>query len=152
MYVTNEKHTAFTDMTARDFYEQTSGYKYSLSNIGARCIDLENKLTETGWNSIPSNGTAPRVQAIYCKKNGTCYVMNNGNLKNTTYPGGTWIEVGTIPSGYRPNTTIPFIGWYGLTVFIGQILTSGVIKIYSNTSIGTTGNAPQFYVSYPLFD
>ena len=152
MYVTNEKHTAFTDMTARDFYEQASGYKYSLSNIGTRCVALENKLTETGWSSIPSDNTKPRIQASFCKKNGICYVINNENLKNTGYPGGLWMEVGTIPSGYRPNVTIPFIGWYGLTVFIGQILTSGAIRIYSNTAIGITGNAPQFNVSYPLFD
>lgn len=151
VYVTNEKHTAFVTVSAKDFYANDGKHTYTLADIGLRCITMENKLAETEWMSIPSNGTAPRVPAIFCKKNGICYVMNTGNLKNATYPGGTWIDVGAIPNGYRPNVTIPFIGWYGLTVFIGQILTSGVIKIYSNTAIGTTGNAPQFNVSYPLF-
>lgn len=151
VYVTNEKNTAFTDMTARDFYESASGYGYSLSNIGTRCVALENKLTETEWSAIVASGKEPRIPANFCKKNGICYVINNGNLKNTGYPGGRWMGVGTIPSGYRPKVTIPFIGWYGLNIFIGQILTSGVIQIYSNTAIETTGNAPQFNVSYPLF-
>lgn len=151
VYVANEKNTAFTDMTARDFYERASGYGYSLANIGSRCVALENKLTETGWSSISYGGEEPRIKANFCKKNGICYVINNENLQNRSYPGGIWMEVGTIPKGYRPNVTIPFIGWYGLTIFIGQILTSGVIKIYCNTAIGITGNAPQFNVSYPLF-
>lgn len=151
VYVTNEKNTAFTDMTARDFYERASGYGYSLSNIGTRCVALENKLTETEWSAIVASGKEPRIPANFCKKNGICYVINNGNLKNTGYPGGRWMGVGTIPSGYRPKVTIPFIGWYGLIIFMGQILTSGVIQIYSNTAIETTGNAPQFNVSYPLF-
>lgn len=149
VYVTNEKNTAFTDMTARDFYEKVNGY--SLSTIGTRCVALENKLTETEWSAIVVSGKEPRIPANFCKKNGICYVINNGNLKNTGYPGGRWMGVGTIPSGYRPKVTIPFIGWYGLIIFIGQILTSGVIQIYSNTAIETTGNAPQFNVSYPLF-
>lgn len=151
VYVTNEKNTEFTDMTARDFYEKASGHTYSLSNIGTRCVALENKLIETGWSSISYGGKEPRIKANFCKKNGICYVINNENLQNLSYPGGIWMEVGTIPKGYRPNVTIPFIGWYGLTIFIGQILTSGVIKIYCNTAIGITGNAPQFNVSYPLF-
>ncbi|MCI6782911.1 MAG: hypothetical protein MR594_04670 [Lachnospiraceae bacterium] len=151
VFVTNEKNTAFTDMTARDFYEKASGHTYSLSNIGTRCVALENKLIETGWSSISYEGKEPRIKANFCKKNGICYVINNENLQNLSYPGGIWMEVGTIPKGYRPNVTIPFIGWYGLIIFIGQILTSGVIKIYCNTAIGITGNAPQFNVSYPLF-
>lgn len=148
VYVTNEKHTAFTDMTARDFYEKTSGHTYSLSNIGTRCVALEKNMEGTSWQNITSQNVK-QAPIMYMKRAGIAFVECTGHPHNLVDK-NTWTEVGKIPAGYRPSKDIPFVGFCGTIIFIGYVYTSGSVAVYSNTEISTVGNGMNFNVSYPV--
>lgn len=148
VYVTNEKHTAFTDMTARDFYEKASGHTYSLSNIGVRCVVLEKNVEGTSWQNITSQNIK-QAPIMYMKRAGIAFVECTGH-PHVLVNKNTWTEVGKIPAGYRPSKDIPFVGYYGTIVFIGYVYTSGSVAVYSNTEISTVGNGMNFNVSYPV--
>lgn len=148
VYVTNEKHTAFTDMTARDFYERASGYEYSLSNIGTRCVVLEKNMEGTSWQNIKSQNIK-QAPIMYMKRAGIAFVECTGH-PHVLVNKNTWTEVGKIPAGYRPSKDIPFVGFYGTIIFIGYVYTSGSVTVYSNTEISTVGNGMNFNVSYPV--
>lgn len=128
--VTNEKHNSFTNIKALDFITDTA----SLNN-----------LTESSYASLYS---VVGISTVRYGKNCNRGIIICNSALTTKILANKWTTVATLPSGYRPCVNTPFQCHYGTILVIGQILTNGIIQVYSTSELATNSQALSINTQY----
>lgn len=128
--VTNEKHNSFTNIKALDFITDTA----SLNN-----------LTESSYASLYS---VVGISTVRYGKNCNRGIIICNSALTTKISANKWTTVATLPSGYRPCVNTPFQCHYGTILVIGQILTNGIIQVYSTSELATNSQALSINTQY----
>lgn len=128
--VTNEKHNSFTNIKALDFITDTA----SLNN-----------LTESSYASLYS---VVGISTVRYGKNCNRGIIICNSALTTKILANKWTTVATLPSGYRPCVNTPFQCHYGTILVIGQILTNGIIQVYSTSELATNLQALSINTQY----
>ena len=115
--VTNEAHNAFANIKALDFITDTA----SLNN-----------LTKSSYASLYS---VVGIATVSYGKNCNRGLIICNSVLTTKISANKWTTVATLPSGYRPCVNTPFQCHYGTILVIGQILTNGIVQVYSSVEL-----------------
>ena len=96
------------------------------------------------WTKLNGNG-----YVVYTKRSGLVSVqgVSSGTV---TITAGQWNNLGTLPSGYRPDEAINFLGFdrSHKQPLWGQVTTAGVVRFYADT--GQTCNYWEYGVTFPV--
>lgn len=128
--VTNEAHNVFTNLKALDFITDTA----SLNN-----------LTASSYATLYS--VVGIITVNYGKNCNRGLIICNSVL-TTKISANKWTTVATLPSGYRPCVSTPFQCHYGTILVIGQILTNGIVQVYSSVELSVNSQALAINAEY----
>lgn len=128
--VANEAHNAFTNIKALDFITD----KASLNNLTA--------------SSYASLYSVVGIATVDYGKNCNRGIIICNSALTTKISTNKWTTVATLPSGYRPSVNTPFQCHFGMNMVIGQILTNGIIQVYSPVELPVNSQALAINAEY----
>ena len=104
-----------------------------------------NYLIETSYCSLKS---LTGLTTLNYGKNCNRGVIICNNILTNKIMANKWTTIVTLPSGYRPCINTPFQCHYGTILVIGQILTNGIIQVYSTFELATNSQALSINTQY----
>lgn len=101
---------------------------------------------------VGDNGEWAHVNSNYVicsKRAGIVTVMGESN-GTVTLSAGAWNNIGTLPVGYRPTSTVNFIlqNRSAIQPCWGQVQTDGVIRVFGDSSAAF--NYWQYSITFPV--
>lgn len=134
-----------------DIFSLTTTNKTStvaaINELDSGLDTLNSKFAGPTWHTNLTTSTI-----AYTKYAGIVTVTHYANMQKDI-ASGTWVTLGTLPSGYRPSRRIDIactVGYDANLAGVVRISTSGNIDLWTKTALTTSTSYLSFSVSFPV--